>query len=57
VSERDFLMRKNLQPGSRIQEVHIPIADLLNVGRFILQNWQNADPATAQILSLRIYSE
>ena len=57
VSERDFLMRKNLQPGSRIQEVHIPIADLLNVGRFILQNWQNPGPATAQILSLRICSE
>ena len=57
VSERDFLMRKNLQPDSRIQEVHIPIADLLNVGRFILQNWQNAGPATAQIVSLRICSE
>jgi hypothetical protein len=37
--------------------VHIPIADLLNVGRCILQNWQNAGPATAQILSLRICSE
>jgi hypothetical protein len=57
LSEREFLMRKSLQPGSRIQEVHIPIADLLNVGRFILQNWQNPDPATAQILSLRICSE
>jgi hypothetical protein len=57
VSERDFLMRKSLQPGSRIQEVHIPIADLLNVGRFIVQNWQNPGPATAQILSLRICSE
>ena len=57
MSERDFLMRKSLRPSSRIQEVHIPIVDLLNVGRFILQNWQNPDPATAQILSLRICSE
>ena len=57
MSERDFLMRKSLRPSSRIQEVHIPIADLLNVSRFILQNWQNPGPATAQILSLRICGE
>jgi hypothetical protein len=57
MSERDFLVRKSLRPSSRIQEVHIPIADLLNVGRFIMQNWQNPGPATAQILSLRICGE
>jgi hypothetical protein len=56
VGETDFLFRRSLKADRRVQEVHIPIPDLKQAGRFIVQNWQEQGPSRIELLSIRVLS-
>jgi phosphoglycerol transferase len=57
VGEQDFLFRKSLGASAETQTVRIPISNISQTGRFVVQTWETACQSEVQLLSLRLFAE
>jgi hypothetical protein len=56
-SEKHFLFRVPLKQSEKIQEVHIPVADIHDIGRVVVQNWDADGKRRVRVLSLDVFTE
>jgi hypothetical protein len=55
-SERHFLYRVPLAQTEKVQEVHIPVTDIHNIGRVVVQNWDVEGERRVRVLSLEVFT-
>jgi len=51
--ERDFLYRRSFRANKKIWEVHIHVPDVREIGRLVVQNWEDPDGALAKVLGVK----
>ena len=56
-SEKHFLFRVPLKQSEKVQEVHIPVADIHDIGRVVVQNWDAEGKRRVRVLSLDVFTE
>ena len=56
-SEKFFLFRVQLKQSEKVQEVHIPVADIHDIGRVVVQNWDAEGKRRIRVLSLDVFTE
>jgi hypothetical protein len=57
VAEDDFLGRQALTASSSAQTVEIPIWNISQAGRFVVQNWEMHGKSSVRLLSMRLLAE
>lgn len=55
--EDDFLFRKHLIADAAAYSVEIPILDLSQAGRLVIQNWDSASESEAELIGLQLLTE
>ena len=56
-SEKHFLFRVPLKQSEKVQEVHIPVSDIHDIGRVVVQNWDTDGKRRVRVLSLDVFTE
>jgi hypothetical protein len=56
-SEKHFLFRVPVKQSEKVQEVHIPVADIHDIGRLVVQNWDAEGKRRVRVLSLDVFTE
>ena len=56
-SEKHFLFRVPLKQSDKVQEIHIPVADIHDIGRVVVQNWDTDGKRRVRVLSLDVFTE
>ena len=56
-SEKDFLFRLPLNPSQRVQEVEIPVENIHDIGRVVVQTWAGEGKCRARVQSLDVFAE
>jgi hypothetical protein len=56
-SEKQFLFRVPLKQSVKVQEVHIPVADIRDIGRVVVQNWDEDGKRRVRVLSMDAFME
>jgi hypothetical protein len=55
-AESDYLYRRSFRASPKLWEIHIQISDLAEIGRLVVQNWEQADRVAAKLLSLKLWA-
>jgi hypothetical protein len=57
LAENDFLDRQGLAAGANSQTVEIPIWNLAEAGRFVVQNWEMRRKSSVELLSIQLLAK
>ncbi len=55
-SERNFLYRVPLTQTEKVQEIHIPVTNIRDIGRVVVQNWDVEGGRKVRVLSLDVFT-